>query len=142
MKVALVVTNLSGGGAELGMLRLASALDARGHSVYVFLLDGKVSHAIPGGVRVVPLAGHGERTTKGWIGRWLAARRLVRARKSFGLGPDWLTVSTLPFADEAVARAQLPNAWSRISNTLSAEIAQLQAGNPGKARRRLARYRT
>jgi glycosyltransferase involved in cell wall biosynthesis len=141
MKVALVITNLAGGGAELAMLRLAAALDARGHSVRMLLLDHRVEHAIPPGVDIVPLAGPGARATRGLLGKWLGARRLAAAYRRLGLAGDCLTISTLPFADEIAARAGLPNLWFRIANTLSAEVEQLRLSQPARARRRLARYR-
>jgi glycosyltransferase involved in cell wall biosynthesis len=141
MNFALVVTNLAGGGAELAMLRLASVLGSRGHSVRVLLLDNRIEHAIPPGIEVVPLAKSGARSTKGLLGKWLGARRLRKAYRRLGLGADCLTISTLPFADEVAARAGLPNLWFRIANTLSAEVAQLQRTNPAKAARRLRRYR-
>jgi glycosyltransferase involved in cell wall biosynthesis len=49
-------------------------------------------------------------------------------------------ISTLPFADEVAALASLPRLWHRIANTLTAEIARLEA-SPAKAERRRARYR-
>ena len=141
MNFNLVLTNLAGGGAELAILRLASALDRRGHRVRVLLLDDRVEHAIPAGVEVLPLARSGARSTKGLLGKWLGARRLKKIFRAHRLDRDSLTISTLPFADEVAARAGLPNLWFRIANTLSAEIEQLRRGNPAKAERRLRRYR-
>ena len=141
MNFALVVTNLAGGGAELAVLRLASALQRRGHRVRVILLDNRIEHSIPPDVEIVPLARSGAPATKGWLGKWLGARRLRHAYRKLGLGGDCVTISTLPFADEVVSRAGLPNVWFRIANTLSAEIGQLQRSSPRKAERRLARYR-
>jgi glycosyl transferase family 4 len=133
MNFALVVANLAGGGAELAMLRLASALQRRGHAVHVLLLDDRVEHAVPRDVNIVPLARYGSRTTKGLLGKWLGARRLRSAFRRLGLGSDCLTISTLPFADEVASRAALPNVWFRIANTLSAEAAQAGLG-PAEAR--------
>lgn len=141
MKFNLLLTNLAGGGAELGMLRLASALAKRGQEARVLLLDDRIEHAVPAGVEVVPLARSGARSTKGLLGKWLGARRLRKLYRARGLGRDSLTISTLPFADEVAARAELPNLWFRIANTLSAEIEQLRRGDPAKADRRLRRYR-
>src|SRR5262249_44186997 len=136
----LVLTNLAGGGAELAMLRLAEALGQRGHSVRILLLDNRVQHAIPAGVEVVPLGRAGARSTKGVLGKWLGSLRLKRAFRRLGVGAESITISTLPFADEAAARAELPNLWFRIANNLSAEVASLQEKNPSKAARRLGRY--
>jgi len=134
MNFALVLTNLAGGGAERSMLRLAAALHHRGHRVRMILLEDRVEHQVPAGIELQALA---QRSRKGMVGKWLGARRL----RQLGLGNDYLTVSTLPFADEIAVRAQLPNLWCRITNTLTAEIGSLRRMSPGKAERRLARYR-
>ena len=141
MKFNLLLTNLAGGGAELGMLRLAGALAKRGHEARVLLLDDRIEHAVPAGVDIVALARSGARSTKGLLGKWLGARRLRTLYRTRGLAGESLTISTLPFADEVAARAGLPNLWFRIANTLSAEIEQLRRGDPAKAGRRLRRYR-
>lgn len=141
MKVALVVTNLAGGGAEAAMLRLAGALGRRGHSVHLLLLENRIEHAVAPNISVVPLAELGTPTTKGLIGKWLGARRLRAALRRLGLGADSLTISTLPFADEVAGRAAPPNLWLRIANTLSVEISRLRERSPRKAARRLERYR-
>jgi glycosyltransferase involved in cell wall biosynthesis len=129
VNVALVVTNLAGGGAERSLLRLAAALMKRGHAVRMILLEDRIEHAVPPGLQIDVLHSHG-----GALGKWRAAMALRWLR----LPPDGLTVSTLPFADEVAIRAGLPNLWCRISNTLSEEIAHLKGR---KAARRLARYR-
>lgn len=134
MRIAFVVTNLAGGGAEKAVLKLAAGLAGRGHATEVVLLEDRVEHAVPAGVRISAL---GQTASKGWLGKRLLARRLARHLEP---APD-LTVSTLPFADEVAALARLPNHWCRIANTLGSEIDKLAAGQPAKARRRLARYR-
>ena len=134
MNFALVLTNLAGGGAERSMLRLAAALSRRGHRARLVLLENRVEHAVPQGVELSALAA---RSPKGLLGKWLGAARLRRLR----LDEGWLTVSTLPFADETALLADMPNLWCRIANTLSAEVEQLRRASPRKAARRLARYR-
>jgi len=129
LDVALVVSSLAGGGAERALLRLAAALMKRGHAVRMILLEDRVEHAVPPGLRIDVLRSHG-----GALGKWQTALALRWLR----LPPDGLTVSTLPFADEVAIRAGLPNLWCRIANTLSEEIARLKGR---KAARRLARYR-
>jgi len=136
LKFAFITTNLRGGGAEKAVLNLASLLASRGHAAQVWLLEERIEHAIPEGVTVHSLNASAR---KGWLGRrWLAwrlRRRLIAA------GPFDLIVSTLPFADEVVALTRLPNVCFRIANNLSAEIAMLGKRSPGKAARRLQRYR-
>jgi glycosyltransferase involved in cell wall biosynthesis len=138
MNFNLVLPNLAGGGAELAMLRLAGALGKRGHEVRLLLLEDRVDHVIPAGVAVTAV-GRGQ-GSKGFIGKWLGARRLGRALRDAGRSSA-ITISTLPFADEVAARAAPPNLWFRIANTLSAEIDQLRRHDSSKAERRLARYR-
>lgn len=143
MKVALVTTNLIGGGAEKVFLRIAGLLAARGHGVHLLLLENLVEHAVEAGVHVHALTPPGRRCTKGFFGKRLAAWRLRRlfvrlARE----GAFDATISTLPFADEVAALARLPRLWHRIANTLSVEIERLAAASPRKAARRRARYRT
>lgn len=135
MRFAFVTTNLRGGGAEKAVLNLASLLVARGHGAQVWLLENRIEHAIPQGVAVHAL---GASAHKGWLGkRWLAWRL---KRQMIKHGPFDLIVSTLPFADEVAALAQLPKLCFRIANNLSAEIAMLAQSSPGKAARRRQRY--
>ena len=134
MRFALVVTNLAGGGAERSMLRLAAALARRGREVRLVLLEDRIEHDVPPGIALQVVR---KTLGKGLVGKWLAARQLKRLR----LEADWITISTLPYADEIAAAANLPNLWCRIANTLSAEIEQLRRSSRAKAARRLARYR-
>jgi glycosyltransferase involved in cell wall biosynthesis len=136
---ALVITNLRGGGAESAMLRLAGALAGRGHRVRLILLEHRVEHAVPEDVDLHALTAPGTALRKGFMGRLLAAFRLRRLYGRLGLGADCVTISTLPFSDQVVAAARLPNVWFRIANTLSAEVEALHS--PRKQARRLARYR-
>jgi glycosyltransferase involved in cell wall biosynthesis len=141
MNVALVVTNLRGGGAEAAMLRLAAALAGRGHRVRLIVLEHLIEHEIPRELELHVVTPRGATLDKGVIGRLAAAVRLRRLYRRLGLGADCLTISTLPFADRIVAAARLPRVWFRIANTLSAEAEQLARARPRKATRRLARYR-
>ena len=68
MKIALVVTNLKGGGAERVMLRLAAGLGARGHAVRVILLEHVIEHEVPAGVEVHALTAPGVPIGKGNLG--------------------------------------------------------------------------
>lgn len=139
MKIALVTTNLRGGGAEKVFLRLAEHLAERGHETHVVLLEHIVDHEVGAAVRLHALTAPGVACNKGLAGKWLAAWRLRRLLTSLARAvPFDLVISTLPFADEVAAKARLPRLWHRIANTLSAEIARLSRA---KAARRAARYR-
>jgi glycosyltransferase involved in cell wall biosynthesis len=141
MNFALVITNLRGGGAERAMLRLATVLAGRGHRVCLILLEHRIEHELPDSVELHALTPVGVTMGGGVLGKLRANFMLRRLYRRLGLDARWLTVSTLPFADEVVAAARLPNAWFRIANTLSAEIEQLARRHPRKALRRRSRYR-
>ena len=79
------------------------------------------------------------RATAGSAPGWARALRALYRR--LGLGTDCVTISTLPFADQVATSARLPNLWCRITNTLSAEVRQLERKSPRRAARRLGRYR-
>jgi glycosyltransferase involved in cell wall biosynthesis len=142
VKFAFIVTNLAGGGAEKALLTLGSQLARRGHEVHLVLLEHHVDHPPPAEIRIHALTQRGRRLLKGALGKPIAVLRLRRLISALAQPrPFDLIVSTLPFADEVAVRASLPRHWCRIANTLSAEIARLRARDPGKARRRLRRYR-
>lgn len=134
MRFVFVVTNLAGGGAEKAIAKLTAGLAERGHDVELVLLENRVEHAPPRGVKISVLMA---KASTGWLGKHLLARRLAR----HGSTRHDLLVSTLPFADEVATLANLSRHWCRIANTLGAEIDKLRAHGPAKARRRLARYR-
>lgn len=132
MRIALLTTNLAGGGAEKALAKIAEGLARRGHEVDFVVCESGGGHAAPAGCRthaLSPRAGHG----------WLAKRRLAWALRRLlaGRAPD-MVVSTLPFADEVAALARAPHHVCRIANTLSVEIARLPRR---KALRREQRYR-
>ena len=142
MKVALITTNLRGGGAEKAMIKLAVLLASRGHETHLVLLEHLVEHTLAAGVRLSALTTPGRSASKGYVGKRLLALRLKRHMAQLaGQQAFDLTLSTLPFADEVSKLAGLPRLWHRIANTLSAEINKLALRSPGKAARRLEKYR-
>lgn len=134
MRFVFVVTNLAGGGAEKAIAKLAAGLAHKEHEVELVLLEDRIEHARPRGVKISVLT---KTASKGWFGKRLLARRLARHLSV----PYDLLVSTLPFADEVAVLANLPRHWCRIANTLSGEVGGLELTHPVKARRRLKRYR-
>ena len=134
MRFVFVITNLAGGGAEKAIVKLAAGLADKGHEVEIALLEHRIEHAPPRGVKVSALT---STASRGWLGKRRLAHGLTRH-----LSAPWnLLVSTLPFADEVSTLANLRRHWCRIANTLSSEVVKLAADHPAKARRRLARYR-
>lgn len=142
MKVALIVTNLVGGGAEKAMIKLGAGLAGRGHEIHLILLEHIVEHSPPPQITLHALTAANKRLSKGALGKRLAAWRLRRLFRRLATPRAFdLVVSTLPFADDVTARARLPRHWCRIADTLSTEIACLHRTKPRKAARRLRRYR-
>lgn len=142
MKIALVITNLRGGGAEKAMVKLADLLAAHGDEVHLVLLENRIEHRVPQGIRLSALTNPEQAAHKGHVGKWLLAWRLrLHVQRLERERPFDFILSTLPFADAIARAARLPRLWHRIANTLSAEIAALARANPAKAQRRLAKYR-
>jgi glycosyltransferase involved in cell wall biosynthesis len=142
LNFALIVTNLSGGGAERAMLNIAALLAGKGHGVDLILLERLIEHAVPDGISLHVVTPPGSTLGHGWLGKRVAAWRLARLWKQLdSRRPVDLTISTLPYCDEVVRLACLPRVRYRIANTLSAEIDLLARRDPAKARRRLDRYR-
>jgi len=132
MKIALLTTDLSGGGAEKALAKIAEGLARRGHQVDFIVCEDSGSHVAPAGCQVHVLA---RRAGHGWLGKRRLAWTLRRLIDDHAVD---LFVSTLPFADEVAALARVPRHVCRIANTLSAEISRLP---PEKAVRRGNRYR-
>ena len=143
MRILLVVTNLTGGGAERAIINLASGLRNRGHRPHIVLLENLVAYAVPDGIPVSALTGRERQISNNWLAKWWAARKLRRTYlRLTETEPFDLTISTLPFADQVVQHAGLPNVWYRIANTLSSEVDMLARSARYKAARRRARYRS
>ena len=143
MRIGFIVTNLAGGGAEKAVLNIAAGLAGRGHRTDIVALEHVVVHPVPAGTGFHALTRAGQKTSKGWLGKRLAARKLARVLGQLELeAPFQLLVSTLPFADEVAILAGAPAHWCRIANTLSAEVARLESRDPAKAARRIGRYRS
>ncbi|WP_423908924.1 glycosyltransferase [Candidatus Spongiihabitans sp.] len=136
MKFKLIITNLTGGGAEKVILTLAVELMKQEHDVEIVLLQNLIQHEVPNGIKITVLM---QKPSRSWIGKRYVANRLKKHIKSQEK-PD-LIISALPFANEISYLANLPNHWCRIDNTLGIEIDKLAVKNPKKAKRRLNRYR-
>ena len=119
MKIALLTTDLSGGGAEKALAKIAEGLARRGHQVDFIVCEDSGSHVAPAGCQVHVLA---RRAGHGWLGKRRLAWTLRRLIDDHAVD---LFVSTLPFADEVAALARVPRHVCRIANTLSAEISRL-----------------
>ena len=142
MKYALIIQNLSGGGAQKAMIRLAIALQGRGHEVHFIVISSGGSYEVESDIQVHRLFRPDGREFGGSLGKFLAVRRL---RKLHGrlteTTPFDAIISTLPYTDHVVYLARLPHVWYRIANTLSQEVAELSRVSRMKGKKRLARIR-
>jgi len=142
MRIGFILTNLAGGGAEKAVLNIAAGLTECGHRTDIIALEHVVVHAVPAGTGFHALTREGQKTSRGWVGKRLAARKLARLIGQLAHeAPFQLLISTLPFADEVAMLAGTPALWCRIANTLSAEVERLESSAAQKAARRIARYR-
>ena len=139
MHFIFITTDLSGGGAEKAILKIAHLLIQRGHIASILIFENKIEHTLPNELTVEILGNGFKRSSHGWLGKRLSARKLKKKFNSNNQTYD-LIISTLPYADEIVKLAQLPRHYSRIANTLGSEISALEKVNPNKAKRRKRRY--
>lgn len=142
VKYALIIPNLSSGGAEKAMIRLASALHDRGHEVHLILIRSGKGHEVRRDIQVHQLFRRGERKYGGSLGKLLAVRRLRKLHRMLTSVSSFdAIISTLPYADHTVHLARLPCVWYRIANTLSEEVAELTRASRMKGKKRSARIR-
>ncbi|MBG7602694.1 MAG: glycosyltransferase [Gammaproteobacteria bacterium] len=142
MKFALIITNLAGGGAEKAILKLANALLKRSHTVHLILFEEIIEYNIPKGVILHTLRKGSKGAPKGVLGKLFLAKKLKKVYGNLDNHHNFdVTISTLPFTDEIVYRANIHNVWHRIADALSIEIDELRnLGRVKKAQRRLRRY--
>lgn len=142
MKYALIIPKLSSGGAEKAMIRLAVALQSKGHEVHLILIRSGKGHEVSRDIRVHQLFRTGGREFGGSLGKLLAVLRLRKLHRVLaGATPFDAIISTLPYADHTVRLARLPRVWYRIANTLSQEVAELSRVSRMKGTKRLSRIR-
>ena len=108
MKALLITSNLEGGGAQKAMLKLARGLGERKHHVTVLVLERRIEHALPAGLKLETLLPAGVALSGGFFGKRMLAWRLRRwfrqATRSSGFD---LIISTLPLADEVLRKVGL-----------------------------------
>lgn len=73
MKFGLITTNLRCGDAEKAMLKLSAQLAGRGHETHLLVLEHRVEHNLPSGVRVTALTELSQPPCKGLLGKHLVA---------------------------------------------------------------------
>jgi glycosyltransferase involved in cell wall biosynthesis len=139
VKIALILPNLNGGGAEKAIMNIGHGLEARGHEVHLILLGVKFHYQS----KLTTHVATKKPADKSFLGKRKAARALGKLYTKLSMGREFdLTVSTLPYADEIVHLAKIPNVWYRIANTLSEDIERIRNKSARKAKILLKRYRT
>lgn len=135
MRIAYVINDLGGGGAEKVALTAAHALAKRGHQTLLVALTGDTAYDVS-----TPVVRLGTTIPAGFPFTALAAIRLRRALNTAfgGLSAD-LVISALPGADRVVRQARLPNSWHWIHNTLSEQAKSLTSSR--RTRKRIAQAR-
>ena len=143
MNFCLVITNLSGGGAERAMLDLAQALITSGHCVDLVLLENFKLYDVPDNVAVHILQKRPGKSGHGWIAKRIIAIRFNYLWKKLNRQNHFdLTISRLPFCNEIVRLSRIPLAVYIIDNALSQEISRLNKSHGRfKAFKRLRRYK-
>ena len=140
MRIALIIDNLAGGGAEQAFIRIAQALRTQGADAHILLLEDHREHRVPDDVPVHAALSHA-RLSRSWQGKHIAAFALRRLHARLERdGAFDLAVTTLTTADEVARLAGIPRLWHRIANTLSMHVAYLAKYNTAKAERRIDRF--
>jgi ADP-heptose:LPS heptosyltransferase len=139
MNICLIITNLSGGGAERATIDLAKTLREHNHHVTIILLENKISYSVHR-EEIHYIVDENE-LLDGWIGKRRLAKKLKKLwaelnRKKF----FEITISRLPFANEISKLAKIENLHYLIDNALSQEIEKLKKSKPLKSFRKKLRY--
>lgn len=146
-RIGMVITNLSGSGAERVTLNLAEMFVAHGHSVDVILLEKLVDYTVEDSIRLHSLC-RNRKLYKwaGTVGNHLLATKLKKLiihleqsdKHAFNL-----ILSHLPAADKVVSLCQHTGIWHCIHSTYSVEIDEFRRrGRTFRARRKQRLYQT
>jgi glycosyltransferase involved in cell wall biosynthesis len=142
----MVITNLSGSGAERVTLNLAEMFVANGHKVDLILLEDIVDYIVEPAIRTHSLTRN--RKPYKWAGtagdHLLAVKlkKLISRLEQSDKRAFNLILSHLPAADKVVSHCHLPDTWYCIHSTYSGEINQFrQQGHLLRARRKQRLYK-
>jgi len=118
-RVAFIVDSLTGGGAERSVATSATEMAARGIDVSILTLGDEVAYALDLAIRYVRLSTKRE----GMPGNRILARRLRTAMAGLEEdGPFDLVVANLLRTSAVVRRAQLPDVYHCLHNSLGPQI--------------------
>lgn len=139
-KIAIVIPNLSGGGAERITLNLAAKLVNLGNEIHIILLSNKIDYNLEEDLKVHTLSKTGKITKQKGLDRIILAKRLKKLITVLGSDrPFNLIISNLLDADLLCKKAKLNNVVHVIHNTTSREIFSKRSAT--KAKRRIKRIR-
>jgi glycosyltransferase involved in cell wall biosynthesis/polysaccharide pyruvyl transferase WcaK-like protein len=134
-RVAVVVTNLAGSGAEKVALAQAKLFKEQGHDVVMFLIDNVMTYCTEGcRFPIIPLT-RAKNTYKfmGDIGNKVYARILEKKMKEIGTFD--LVISNLPRADKAVKHLKHPNKYFVIHTSYKTELEKLKRTRANRKRK-------
>jgi len=137
-KIAIVVTNLAGSGAEKVAIAQAKIFKEKGHSVVLFLLEDLQKYNISDcDFPVIPLTKRKD-TYKflGKFGDYIYAKKLALKMKQFGKFD--IVISNLPRADRVVKFLKHPNKYFVIHMSYKAELKKF---SEKRASKKLKLYR-
>jgi heptosyltransferase III len=140
MNICLIITNLSGGGAERASIDLGLALSENGHNVTMLLLENTISYDIPEILTIECLQKKGP-YLHGYFGKRVLSinlkKKWIELNKKINFD---ITISRLPFANEVVKLAKLPNPFFVVDTEISKELLKIKIKSPLKAFRLKQRY--
>jgi glycosyltransferase involved in cell wall biosynthesis len=143
----MVITSLSGSGAERVTLNLAEMFIQHGHIVDLFLLENTVQLTVSHSINIHFLT-QNRRFYKwlGALGDRLMANKLIACIAKLNKtspGSYDLFLSHLPAADKVVSLCRMPNAWYCIHTSYSGEISEFRRLKRGfRAFRKWRLYRS
>ncbi|CAM8387912.1 GT4_GT28_WabH-like domain containing protein [Candidatus Methylopumilus planktonicus] len=141
MNICIITTNMNAGGAQKATVELMNSFIKHGHQVTLILLENEIVFTIPKEVTIYKIQ---EKSPylRGWIHKRFLAKKLYRIWCAVEKKNRFdLVLSRLPFTNEIVNLAKIPEVISIIDNTLSEEIKKLRNKNPIKAFKRREKYK-
>lgn len=141
MNFCLVITNLTGGGAERSLLDLAEALKQEGNHVEIILFENKINYNLSKQthISIVDKSGFFK---NGLIGKKILQIKFKKLWQKLNAKFNFdMTISRLPFSNEIVSKSNIPNCYFIIDNNLRHEIQKIKYKNPRKSIRLLNRYK-
>lgn len=127
--ILLIIDTLSGGGAEIVVIRLALALQKKGHKVDILIFNDKIEHSLDKGLNIVNLHLNKPRGIKKIFFRIKCAYLLQKyINKIQNVAPIDLIISNLPESDYVVNNIIHPNIHYCIHNSFFTSYVSRKSG--------------